>query len=158
MKKTDKYHTHVLPNLDAIAAYARAGASEEHIAEKLQINVKTLRKYRQKYPEFEEVLQTNRELADKEIENKAYQMAHGYFVTVKKPWKIEQKVYENGKFVGKEIQIRYVDEEIYFPPNAQVLQFWLCNRRREDWTPQNKLIVTSSDNVSEIRVKKDLEE
>ena len=156
-KRKNKYDTHILPNLEAIAAYARCGVPDETIARKLKVSPTSFKTYKKKYPALGEVLKTSKELADKEIENRAYHMAHVFYVTVKKPIKRRIREYskDTGKCLREEEVIDYADDEQYISPNPQMLQFWLCNRNKDEWKPQGRLAEDVSGNVSRIAIEGD---
>jgi len=156
-QRKNKYLTHVLPNLEAIAAYARSGVPDDIIAKKLKVSISSFRSYKKQYPALADVLKTSKELADKEIENKAYHMAHGFYVTVKKPIKRRIREYskESGKCIREEEVIDYADDEQYISPNPQILQFWLCNRNKDEWKPQGRVTEDAAGNVSSISIGDD---
>lgn len=159
-KRNSKYETHILPNIEAIAAYARCGVPDETIAKKLKVSPTTFKTYKKKHRALSEILKTSKELADKEIENRAYHMAHGFYVTVKKPIKRRIREYskETGKCIREEEVIDYADDEQYISPNPQILQFWLCNRNKDEWKPSGKILVSEADGISLFKVQKDIEE
>src|SRR6185312_7146219 len=77
-KKTgpkEKYFTHIEPYLDAIAAMRRNGIAQEQIAEKFNISVASLMRYRDKYEQFDKVLKENAEVADMAVENALFKNA-----------------------------------------------------------------------------------
>ena len=133
--------THIAPHLGAVAGYAMSGYTDKEIAKAFGVSYSTFRGYVKAYEELKELLRTNKDIADKEIINQAYKLAMGFYMTVKKPYKLRKREYseKTGKCIRDEEVIEVREEEIYIPPNAQVMQFWLANRQKEDWKPQSKL-------------------
>ena len=123
-----KYEHLVQPYLKEINEKVRQGVTEEEIAKALGISVASLNNYRNKHPEFKEALSKDKG-ADvlTELVNAGIDASIGGIKTVKKPVKLKKKIYENGKLVGEEEYIDYVDEEIYIPPNASLNQFYVLN-------------------------------
>lgn len=146
-----KYETHIKPNLEAVAAYARAGYIDREIAKVFEIAYSTFCTYKTKYPALKEALRCNKGIADKTIENAAYLSAKGHKVTLKKPFKVRKREYENGKLVSDSEAIEYADEEMYIPPVPSGYIFWLCNRAKEEWRHVNAIKDTGAE-VSEISV------
>ncbi len=140
-KKANKYITHIYPNLDAIAAYARAGYSEEAIAKILDVAYSTFRNYVKTHRELKDALRNSKDLANKEVENAAFLASTGRVVVLKKPFKIRRRHYDNttGKMISEEEVIEYADQEEFIPPTPTAFMYWLGNRDPERWKYQNKL-------------------
>lgn len=128
-----KYESYVLPKLKEIEQWARVGDIDETIAKKLGIGYSTLREYKKNYPELAEALRKGKAVIDFTVENKLLERAQGFVKTVKKPIKVKNTIYENGRKVKEEERIEYVEEELYVPPEPSCIFFWLQNRRPGIW-------------------------
>lgn len=140
-KKVNKYLTHIFPNLDAISAYARAGYSEEAIAKILDVAYSTFRNYIKTHRELKEALRNSQDIANKVVENAAYLASKGQIVTLKKPFKLRKRYYDEttGKLLREEEVIEQADVQEYIAPTPTAFMYWLGNRDPERWKYQNKL-------------------
>lgn len=116
-----KYDTHVLPNFKLIAAWLRDGAIDEVIYKRLQISKDSFYEYKKRYPEFTDLLKTNKEIVDVDVENALLKRALGYsYIEVK----TEE---ENGKTVKTTTTTKFV------VPDTTAQIFWLINRSAGKW-------------------------
>jgi hypothetical protein len=120
------YKDDVLPYLDRIEAWARDGATDEIICQKLNIGKSTLYKYKNEHIEFANALKKGKEDIDIKVENALLKRALGYsFEEVTKERSIDIEGNES-------IQItKIVTKHIVPDTTAQI--FWLKNRRPEQW-------------------------
>lgn len=63
-----KYFTHVEPKLELIEGWARDGLTDEQIAEKLGISIRTYYEYKVKHSQFSQALKKGKELVDYQVE------------------------------------------------------------------------------------------
>jgi len=154
--KVNKYATHIAPNLDAISAYARAGYSGEAIAKILGVAYSTFRNYTKTHRELKDALRNSNDLANKEVENAAFLASTGRVVTLKKPFKIRRRQYDNttGKLISEEEVIEYADQEEFIPPTPTAFMYWLGNRDPERWKYQNKLAAEDNNTGKDIVIKR----
>lgn len=117
MGRTSKYETEVKPKMPLIEAWCRDGATDEIIAEKLEIALSTFYEYKKKYPEFSEALKRNKEFVDAEVENSLLKRALGY--------DYEEVTYECG------LEVKRVKKRALPDTTAQI--FWLKNRKPTVW-------------------------
>lgn len=127
-----KYESHVLPNLDKITEWAKAGATAKDIAAKLRIAYSTLRKYidlgqdgDERYTALSEAFTQACIVADEQIETALFKRACGYQY---EELTTEEKLDRNGTphLLAKKV-IRDV------PPDPTSAMFWLTNRRPDRW-------------------------
>ena len=64
--------------LDLIKGWRMQGDSVEMVAEKMEIDIRTLRTWRKKYPEFEQAVTMGKEVTIKRVEQSLYNRACGY--------------------------------------------------------------------------------
>lgn len=117
-----------------IQGWARDGLSEEQIAKNMGVAYSTFRTWKDKHEEFAEILKKSKEVCDRIVENALFERCQTRTITVKKPIKLKQAVYdETGKYVGFDETITYADEEVVVPADVKAITFWLKNRKPNDW-------------------------
>ena len=140
-----KYEKWLEPeNLLLLESWARNGLTDEQIAKNMGINVATLYRYKQTYCEICEALKKGKEIIDFEVENALLKKALGISKTVKKPIKVKEVIYENGRKLKEIERIEYADEEIYTPPETAAIIFWLKNRRPDLWREKQSLVLSGN--------------
>ena len=129
-----KYLRWIQPDgLLMICAWTRDGMTDEQIAKKMDISTSTLYEWKKKYPEISEALKKNKAIVDVEAENALYKRALGEKKIIKKPIKVKEILYKDGKRVSEKEKVKYVQETVYIPPDVTALIFWLKNRKPEVW-------------------------
>lgn len=124
-----------------IEAWARDGLTDEQIAHNMGISTATLYNWKKNYLEILEALKKGKDIVDIQVENALLDKALGITKTLKKPIKVKEVLYDNGKRVSEKERIEYADEETYIPPDTTAQIFWLKNRRPDTWRdkqPENK--------------------
>lgn len=116
--KADKWRTE--EGLIKLSGWAKDGLTDEQIAHNCGVSRSTLNVWREKYQDISDTLKRGREVADREVENALYKSAIGHKETVKKVFRVKDKLEER-------------EEEIYIPPNVTAQIFWLKNRKRDVW-------------------------
>lgn len=138
----NKYETHVLPYLDKITAWAKAGATAKEIAGKLHIAYSTFRKYLddgekgdERYAALSAAYAGACEIPDDEVEAALFRLATGYTVSLAKTFKVKRVDYdpETGRRTGEHEELVTGYDETHVPANAQAQMFWLANRRPDRW-------------------------
>lgn len=96
------------------------GATDEEIANFFDVNVATINRWKNDFPEFCESIKKGKILADANIAERLYRRAMGY--------------------EAPDVDIRVVEGEIietpltkYYPPDTPAAIFWLKNRQRSKW-------------------------
>lgn len=97
------------------------------------ISRETLNQWEKKYSDISDALKKGKELADYIMENALYRRGTGYTVTIKKPIKVKNTEYEDGRKIREKEQVVYADEEIHIPADTTAAIFWLKNRKPEKW-------------------------
>ena len=146
-----KYQKWLEPeNLILLEGWARDGLTDKQIAKNIGISEQTLNVWKNTYPSFSESLKKGKEVVDIEVENALLQKALGITKTIKKPIKVKEVLYDNGKRISEKERIEYTDEEIFIPPDTTAQIFWLKNRRPDKWRDKQK--EETSDTNNEITV------
>ena len=127
-----------------IEGWARDGLTDEQIATNMGIRRETLIDWKKKYPNISNALKRGKEVVDRLVENALLKKATGEVRTIKKPIKVKEILYENGKRISEKEHIEYADEEIYVPPDTTAAIFWLKNRKPDEW--RDKRVVDDNSN------------
>lgn len=75
MARPSKYETHVAPRLGEVADWVRNGATDEEIAERLDIGRSSFYDYKREFSDFSDTLKKTRDAVDGEVENALLQNA-----------------------------------------------------------------------------------
>ena len=129
-----------------LGAWARNGLTDEQIAKNMGICRDTLIEWKKKYSDISDTLKINKEIVDTQVENALLRKALGINKIVKKPIKVKEVQYDDGKRVSEKEHIEYADEEIYIPPDTTAQIFWLKNRKPEEWRDKKDVTVDGSIN------------
>lgn len=97
------------------------GATDDDLATFFKVKIRTIHRWKARYPEFLNALTIGKDAADNRVERSLYMRAVGFRVPALKWFSYE----------GHSWSEQY-EEFIPGDPRAQI--FWLCNRRRGDWS------------------------
>lgn len=140
-----KYEKWLEPeNLLLLESWARNGLTDDQIAKNMGIRRETLYEWKKKYPNISNTLKKGKEVIDIEVENALLKKALGISKTVKKPIKIKEVIYENGRKLKEIERIEYADEEMYIPPETAAIIFWLKNRRSDIWREKQSVVLSGN--------------
>lgn len=110
----------------------KLGATDEALAEFLNVNQDTINEWKKVYPEFSESLKRGKEFADANVAERLYQRAMGFEHDSE-----EIKVVSDGNNAGSSIE-RVPIRKIY-PPDTTAAIFWLKNRRPKEWRDKQEM-------------------
>lgn len=118
-----------------LKGWARDGLRMAEIAQKCGVSISTLYRWKKSSERIGIALEKNRELADRAIEDALYQRARGYTVTLQKQIKCKQIDYDpsTGKKTKEWEQVVPVQEQVHIAANMTAMQFWLKNRKPNQW-------------------------
>jgi hypothetical protein len=106
-----------------IAEHAcKLGATDQELADMLDVSLRTIHNWRVSKPAFAEVLKTGKDVADERVERSLYQRAVGYEQE-------EVKIFMPG---GAEDPV-YAPFRAKIAPDVTAGIFWLKNRRGDSW-------------------------
>lgn len=121
-------------NLAILAAWARAGLTDEEIARQIGIRRSTLSEWKKKYEGVRRALSTGKEYANRLVEDSLFKMTQGYDVKVRKAFKLRRTEYdEKGRKTCEKEELEYAEETEYVEPDIKAIMFWLKNRMPDDW-------------------------
>lgn len=130
--------------LTILAAWARAGKTDDEIAKLIGISRSTLGEWKKKHEKIGEALSTGKDYADRLIENSLYKAALGYTVTNRKPIKTRHVTYKNGTKAAEDEKIEYAEETVHVAADVKAIIFWLENRM-PDWRKKYEQIKNSNE-------------
>jgi lambda repressor-like predicted transcriptional regulator len=130
--------------LDLLAGWRSAGCTIKEIHLKMGVDARTLRTWRKKYPQIDEVLAIGKEVATSRIINALYRKAVGY--------EYEESVQElvDGEMVTTKIFKKHM------PPDVKAILAYLYNREAQDWRATQQPIdvnIPAIQNAENILVK-----
>ena len=129
-----------------IEAWARDGYLLNEIADRMGIERYTLSKWRKRYPEIAQALNTGKELVDYKVENALLKAALGY-TTKEIKVTLGKKVLNGEVFeVLKETTTREV------APNVTACMAWLNNRKHDQWKRNRDKALESDEEDSNINI------
>lgn len=96
------------------------GATDFEVAQALDVDVRTLYRWKAKYPEFRQALQIAKDAADERVEASLYHRAVGYSHP-------SLKIMQNN---GVPVIVPYIE---HLPPDVGAVTLWLINRRKDRW-------------------------
>lgn len=144
-----KYQRWLKPEgLLLIQGWARDGLTDEEIARKMKINRATLYDWQKKFSDISDAIKSNKEVADREVEQALFRKATGYRTKeITRERRINPLTRESELVVIKEIE-----KEIAPDTAAQV--FWLKNRKPNEWRDKREVETgapaSAFDNIAEI--------
>lgn len=123
-----------------LEAWARDGLTDEQIAQKMDINIATLYRYKQNYCEICEALKKGKEIVDIQVENALLRRALGCTITEKKT-----KTTPFGE------ETTEVTKDI--PPDVAAIAIWLKNRKPDIWRDHPVSKDATLDKLDEVLAK-----
>lgn len=134
-----KYETHVQPYLERIRLWVAKGATQQEIAEKLGVTEYTLCRYKGKYEQLKQAIDAPKGYVDDLVEAALYKRCIGYDYEEVTRW---QTIGRNGELIWLERRATR-----HLPPDPSSVQFWLTNRRPQEWKrmPESKAEEKDSD-------------
>lgn len=133
--------------LDEIREYAKEGCTLEQIAGRLMVTRSTLYQWTKKYPEVNDVIREGNKVADDRVEESLYEMC---FPHEEREITVEKDPVTN-QVVKQIIRTKYV------PANFQAIQYWLQNRRRDEWKSHQSLEFHGSGSALPVQIVYDLD-
>lgn len=116
-------------NLMLLECWARDGYTFQDVANRIGIDISTLKAWRVKYPEIDKALKTGREIIDYKVENALLKSALGYRTKETKVITIMRH--------GKVVETQRETTEKEQAPNISAAQCWLYNRLPKKWKNMN---------------------
>ena len=115
-------------NLEQLEKFCKLGAIDKDIADFLNVSEATVNSWKNKYPEFLETVTRGKSYCDEKVVASLYKRATGEGVTTHH----KQKVASDGQVID-------FKEEITLLPDVKACEFWLKNRRPEEWRDKQEV-------------------
>lgn len=125
-------------SLALLECWARDGLTDEQIANKIGIDVRTLYRWKDKHSHICQSLKKGKEVVDYEVENALLKKCFGYNTQVKKNMKVKRTEYNEGFKVKEYEEIIEVYDEVHIPADTTAQIFWLKNRKPDKWREKPK--------------------
>ncbi len=138
MKKVDK--------INMALDLANKGLTENEICEKLNINIRTMRRYKQENEALRTILSESNKLVNKAIKELG-RLATGYVKDVEEYHKIKvEEVTPEGKVIKKEELVK-VNKKVKVPGDVQAIKYLLNNRDMERWRDNPQKVIIDKENI-----------
>lgn len=102
------------------------GATDVELADFFEVGLATVRRWATVHPEFRAAMKVGKAEADDRVERSLYHRAMGY-------------TFESEKIFQHQGQIVRTSTVEHVPPDTVAAQFWLKNRRSQDWKDRQEL-------------------
>jgi len=116
----------------------RLGATDIEVADFLEVDVRTLYRWKGEHEEFCQALKAGKDVSDERVERSLFSRATGY--------------------EHDEVDIRVVGGGIvetpirkFYPPDTTAAIFWLKNRKPEQWRDKTESAITADVTFSKIQ-------
>lgn len=129
-----------------LEAWARDGYTLQMIADRIGINVSTLLKWRENYPDIQEALSRGKEIIDYKVENALLKRALG-FTTKEIKVTLGRQVKNGQTFqITKETTVKEV------LPDVTACMAWLNNRRPDKWRRNRDKSIELEDEDNNVQI------
>lgn len=115
--RPSKYDPKCLKQVQKLCAL---GATDNDVADFLEVDVATIMRWKVRYPEFCEALKLGKDPADDRVEQSLYRRATGYSYDTEKLFVIDGVIH----------RVPFTE---HIPPSVTACIFWLKNRRSATW-------------------------
>ena len=115
----------VKTKLKLIEKLASYGLTEAEIGDVIGVSRNAIHNYKQRYPEFDDILKRGKVKADAKVVEKLYKRTQGY--------EYEETTTEGKLIDGKIVPTNVKKIKKHIPPDVTACMCWLNNRRRRDW-------------------------
>ncbi|MFA4917016.1 MAG: hypothetical protein WC560_10145 [Syntrophales bacterium] len=132
-ERTSKYtQLGIADKFDAISGWIMNGNTDENISEKLGVCYKTLKNWKNDYPEFGKLFQTTKEVRLGELIHSAFKQATGYDYT-------EDVLTKAEDIKGNPIVVTLRKHQ---PGNATLVMFMLQNKLPDQYKDRRNIAIT----------------
>ena len=142
MGTKSKFNSSLLATI--VNLYA-CGKTDEQVAERIGVSVRTIYNWKGKHPDFLQALKEGTQVADDLVEASLFHRATGYS-------HIEEKIFiSDGQIIRAKTRKHY-------PPDTTAAIFWLKNRRPESWRDAQPDEDLSSDIKEVVQIEQSFED
>lgn len=119
-------------NNEIVTNYCLMGATNEELARFLKVSISTIDKWLREEPAFSSAVSEGKEIADAKVTRSLYHRALGYSHDAVKIMSVDKEV----------VEVPYTE---HYPPDTAAAQFWLKNRRKQDWRDKQDVSLMGPD-------------
>jgi hypothetical protein len=119
------------------AEQCERGATDQEIADYFEVSVRTLYRWKNKFPEFCQALKSSKAPADERVERSLFERATGY-----------ERDEVDIRVVGGEIVQTMVRK--FYPPDTTAAIFWLKNRKPAEWRDKTNVTHEAGDSITKV--------
>lgn len=123
--------------VEQVEKLCHLGATDTEIADFFNVDVRTIYRWKLKYPDFCQAIKIGKEPADDRVERSLYQRAAGYSYVEQQAFKV--------KIGPQEETVMVVDVERHQPCDTTAAIFWNKNRKPKDWKDVKSVDMSSKD-------------
>lgn len=105
------------------------GATDNDLAHMFGVTVMTVWRWRARYPDFADACVVGKEQADERVARAFYQRAVGFYVET-------EKIFAPSVPGADPVRVKTRE---YYPPDVTAGQFWLKNRRPDEWRDRREV-------------------
>lgn len=127
MAAGEKWHDGIPDQVRRMAGRSKAGLTDQEIADEVGVTARTVRRWKDKYPEFRKALIETKALLDSRVELSLYRRATGY------SYKEVEVTLEGGK------EVRRVERTKEVLPDVGAIRLWLINRDATNWRDKQEV-------------------
>lgn len=146
MARKGNYEEKIKPKFALIRSWKRNDLTDIEICDKLGIKKSAFYNYKNKYPEFKEILDHDKELTDAEVEDNALDNAKGFLYEEEQVFTEKEIFYnDDGKKIKEITKPKIITVTKRKLSDQQAVQWWLKNRKPETWKDKRELDVGNTD-------------
>ena len=119
---------------------AAQGYTDEEIAARCGLELSLFRRWRKKYPEFDNAIRLGSHGSDYAVVEALYKKAVGYNVSLSKTFKLKRVDYDpdTGKKIREYEELATGADETHVPADLRAETFWLRNRQSDRWSEKQE--------------------
>lgn len=133
-----------------LEGWARDGLSDEQLAQNMGIGTTTLYRWKNEHREIREAIRAGKDIPDRKVENALYHSCFDRTITVNKAFKVRRVWFDDKGHRCEEERIEIAEETVAIPANEKAQEFWLANRKPEQWSKKEKLEVSGSVDFADV--------
>lgn len=123
---------------DQVYKLCLLGATDKEIADFFEVAESTINNWKLEHPEFLESIRAGKIKADMEVASSMYQTTKDRVIIEKQAFKTKNVSWQDGKRIERET-IEIVEVEKAVPANERNQQFWLKNRKGDQWRDKSEV-------------------
>lgn len=135
------------PEYVALAyAHAASGGMDGLLADKIGVNIATIYKWRNEYPDFLDALKRGKQGFDQQVHDALLNKATGATLNKQVAIKLKDVEYDDmGKKLAERERVELVTVQEQAAPDTGAMIFWLTNRQGDDWKNTQRREMTGAD-------------